>query len=90
LISSKAASKFRHNAADKISEMLDRFEQRLAVHNPRLTTRYVEAEIHLLIHFSVDAIDEKFVTNLKRAEVIGWPTAPLKSAMCFLARSILA
>ena len=63
----------RNDPADQIGQMLDRFQQRLTVDNPRLAERYVKAEIHLLVHFSIRGVDEQLVAYLQRAEIIGGP-----------------
>ena len=57
--------------ADQISEMLDCFNDRFTINNPRFFERYVKAEAHLLIWFSIRGSDEKFIAYLERAEVIG-------------------
>jgi hypothetical protein len=61
------------SAADKISKMLDRFNQRLTLDNLRLIERYVKSEIILLIHFHIHGASEQYVAYFQRAHVVSGP-----------------
>ena len=45
----------------KIKYFLESFEKRFTLNNPRFVDRYIESEIHILLHFSIRGISEKFV-----------------------------
>jgi hypothetical protein len=62
-----------NDLAHKVAQMMDRFNQRLRMHNLRLVERYVKAELHFLVHFLVRGANEQFVAHLQRAQGIGWP-----------------
>src|SRR5271168_1443206 len=68
--SAHAGRESHNDALDKCRELMDRFEQRLTLDNPRLIQRYVESKLHLLIHFRVGRIDEEFVALLQWEENI--------------------
>jgi hypothetical protein len=61
-----------NDLVNKVSEMMDRFNQRLRLNNLRLVERYIKAELHLLVHFVIRGADEQFVAHLQRAQGIGW------------------
>jgi hypothetical protein len=65
--------KLQHRVADHISKILYCFEQRCAVDKPSLSERHIEPEIHLVVHFSVNGIDEQFITYFQWAQVVGGP-----------------
>lgn len=63
----KAIPKAADSAADKISEMLDRFNKRLTLSNPRFVERYVNSELHIFLEFSIREIRQKFVAHFQWA-----------------------
>src|SRR5262249_44116428 len=62
-----------NDVADELRGLMERFNQRLTLNDPRLIERYINAEIHLLIHFRVREIDEEFVACFQRARPAGRP-----------------
>ena len=56
----------RNDALDKCRELMERFEQRLTLDNPRLIQRYIASELYLLIRFRIGGIDEEFIACLQR------------------------
>lgn len=59
-----------NNAVDKIRELMNRFEQRLTLDNPRFIQRYIESKLHILIHFLIGSTHEEFVALLQREESV--------------------
>jgi len=69
--SSEEWPKTQDEAVDQIRHVLERFDNRFTLNDPRLAERYIEAEIHLLVHFTVRPVDEEFVAYFERAEFVG-------------------
>jgi hypothetical protein len=69
--STEAGLELKDSVANKISKMLDRFNQRLTLDNLRLIERYIKAEIVLLIHFHING--GQYVAYLQRAHVVSGP-----------------
>ena len=67
----QAGLKDQKCVADQISEMMDAFQQRLTLDNPRFFERYIKSELHFLVHFSVGSINEEFVACFQRKQIIG-------------------
>jgi hypothetical protein len=49
------------SAADSIRKMLDRFQERLTLSNPRLIERYRKSELHILIEIKMLGTDRQYV-----------------------------
>lgn len=64
---SKAGLEGGESAADKVSKMLKRFNERLTLNNPRLVERYVKSEMYVLLALSIRGVDEKFVALFQGA-----------------------
>lgn len=56
---------------DEIRELMDRFNKRLRLNNPRFMERYLKFELSILVNFSVLGNGKKFIAHLERAHVIG-------------------
>jgi hypothetical protein len=59
--------------ADQIAQMLDRFQQRLTLDNPRFIEHYIKSELHFLVHLFVAGTSEEYVACLQGKQIIGWP-----------------
>jgi hypothetical protein len=64
-------SEQRNNVPDEIKKLLERYDQRFTLDNPRLVERYIKAEINIWVRLGIDGIDEKFVAIFQRGP-IGW------------------
>src|SRR5216683_1218664 len=73
LQSRKQRTEAGNQAIDQIRHVLKRFDQRLRLKNLRLAERYIEAELHLLVHFRIREIGEEFVAYLQRAQAVSGP-----------------
>lgn len=60
-----------NDSADNVRKMLDRFNDRLTLDNPRLIERYDKAEIHLLVRFSVGVGNQQFIARFERWTDLG-------------------
>ncbi len=58
---SKQRPKAENNVVNQIRHVLERFDQRLSLNDPRLAERYIKSEIHVLVDFMLDGIDEQLV-----------------------------
>ncbi len=58
---------------DKIHHLLESFDQRITLNNLRLAERYIKSEIHVLVDFMVEGINEQFIAYLQRAQAVGGP-----------------
>ena len=67
--STEAGLKQQDSVADKISEMLERYQNRLTLDNTRFIERYLKGELHILLHFSVRQINEQFVAYFQRDQI---------------------
>lgn len=61
---------YRNEVADQIEHVLNRFQQRFTLDNPRLADRYLKAELHLVIRFRIGGVDEEFVARFEREQPI--------------------
>jgi hypothetical protein len=59
------------SVGDQLSEMLERFTNRLCLSNPKLVERYGKSELQLIVEIRVCGIDEKLVALFQRAEFVG-------------------
>lgn len=55
---------------DQIRHVVERFEQRLRLDDPRLAERYVKGELHVLVRFSIGGIDKEYVACFQRAKLV--------------------
>jgi hypothetical protein len=64
----EAGPKGFDNAAHTITELNERFKERLTLDNPRFVDRYIEAEggFHLLVRFRIGGISEEYIAHLQR------------------------
>jgi len=69
--SGETGLKNRHSVADEVSKMLDDFQHRPRLDDLRLIERYIKREFHLLVDFTVNETNEKYVAFFERAEVVG-------------------
>jgi hypothetical protein len=53
-----------------IDHVMDRFEQRLTLNNPRFVEHYLEERLNLLIQFRIAEIDEDFVALFSRTSAV--------------------
>ena len=61
----------RKNALDKCRDLMERFEQRLTLDNPRLIQRYLESKLQLRIRFFIDSTDVEFEAFFQREPLVG-------------------
>src|SRR4051794_1599111 len=61
----------RNNAAHKIGKMMEQFEQRLTLANLRLSERYFNFELRVLVHFQIGKASEQYVADFQRAHPTG-------------------
>src|SRR6266849_535187 len=57
-----------NDALDQCRQLMERFEHRLTLDNPRFVERYVESKLQLWIKFSIRGVDVKFIAHLQREE----------------------
>ena len=60
---------------DKIEHVLDRFEDRFTLDNPRLIERYREGELFILVHFIIRGTNEELIACIQRKKVVSGPDA---------------
>lgn len=74
IASTQAGLEAQDSAADQISKMLDRFNQRLTLDNLRLIERYVKSEIFLHVHFHFKwKVADQYIAYLQRAHILSGP-----------------
>lgn len=61
--------KTENETVNKVTEMFERFNNRLALDNLRLGERYVKGEIHIIVHFSLACSD--YVAVFERLSEVG-------------------
>src|SRR5213593_1173168 len=61
-----------NEAVNQIRHVMERFEQRFTLNNPRLAERYVKAELHLLVYFVVHSANVELIVSFQREQSIGW------------------
>jgi hypothetical protein len=69
--SSKARQKATNESIDKITGLLERFEQRLTLDNLRLSERYVKGELDILVRFKVPRDTENQVALIRANLSVG-------------------
>src|ERR1039457_797470 len=67
LFSREQGPEGQNNIVNQINHLLERFEQRLTLSNPRLSKRYDEITFQLLLHFRTRD-GEEFVACLQRED----------------------
>ena len=67
LFSREQGPEGQNNIVNQINHLLERFEQRLTLSNPRLSKRYDEITLQLLLHFRTRD-GEEFVACLQRED----------------------
>src|SRR2546422_716011 len=56
---------------NEIRHILERFQRRFTIDNPRLVERYVKGEASILLHFMVDGLAVEFVAYLQGKQLVG-------------------
>jgi hypothetical protein len=64
--STETRLELENRGANEISEMLERYKNRLTVDNPRFIERYLNSELHLLAECGIDGTDVQFVAYFQR------------------------
>jgi len=66
--SSEVPLKTSDDVLNVIDHVMDRFEKRLTLNNPRLVEHYLEVRLNLLIRFRIDLIDVDYLALFCRAD----------------------
>ena len=84
----EAGLELQDSAADKISQMLERFNQRLTLSNPRLIERYLKSELHIMVSYRW--CGEEYVAYFERAQdVLGLEEDAENGRLIFFSPSLL-
>jgi hypothetical protein len=62
-----------HDVADEIRALMDKFDQRLRLDNPRFVDRYIAGKLNILIKFAIREIREEFVADIQGHQQILGP-----------------